>query len=243
MRRFLRVIAAGAAAFLLVLIVRFPARWAMSALPRGLACEQVAGTLWSGTCAGLIAWNTRLGDLSWTMHPLPLFAGRLDVDVALSGGGGSARARLELNPTGAVLARGVHAAFPLERRLIPELPPGTGGTAEVDLASLRWNGKRVTQIRGEIDVRDLTAERDEPLGSYRLVFPGGTGDEPVGEANDLGGPFALRATVRLTREPGYLIEGLIAARPSAFPDLVSQLRYLGPPDAQGRRQFSVSGTF
>lgn len=243
MRRRLGLIAAAAAAFLLILIVRFPARWAEGALPRGLACEQVTGTLWSGTCAGLIAFRTRLGDLTWTLHPLRLFIGRLDVDVALTGGEGAARARLVLTPRGAAAARGVHASFPLDRKLMPDLPPGTGGTTEVSLDSLHWNGVRVTEIRGEIDVRDLTAQGGEPLGSYRLVFPGGTGDEPVGEASDLGGPFALQATVHLTREPGYAIDGLIAARPSALPDLAAQLRYLGPPDSEGRRPFSLSGTF
>jgi hypothetical protein len=242
MRRRLGLIAAGAAAFLLGLIVRFPARWAALALPGGVVCEQVAGTLWSGTCAGLVVSHVRLGDLAWTLHPLQLLVGRLDLDVALMEGGGAARARLVLSPAGAVSVHGIHATFPLDRTLIPELPPGTGGTADVDLASLNWNGMRVTEIRGEVDVRDLTSA-GEPLGSYRLLFPGGAGDELVGRVSDLGGPFALQATVHLTREPGYVIEGLIAARPSASPDLAAQLRYLGAADSEGRRQFSVSGTF
>ncbi len=243
MRRPLGVIAAAVAAFLLVLIVRLPARWAALALPRNLACERLSGTLWSGTCAGLAAERTPIGDLAWSLHPLQLLTGRLSLDIALVRNGGTARGNVELSPTGSVTAHGVHADFAIDRGLIPELPPSTRGSAELDLVSLRWNGTRVTEIRGEIDVRDLTADRGEPLGSYRLSFPGGTGDEPVGELTDLGGPFALQGTVQLTSEPGYLVKGLIASRPSASPDLVSELSYLGAPDAQGRRPFSVEGTF
>lgn len=243
MGRRLGTIAAGVAAFLLVLIVRFPARWAALALPRNLACAQLSGTLWSGTCTGLIAAGAPLGDLTWSLRPLRLLAGRLALDVALARAGGTARASVEIGPTGAVTAHDVRAEFPLDRGLIPALPPYTHGSADVDLALLRWNGRRVTQMHGQIDVRDLTAGQGEPLGSYRLLFPGGPGDEPDGQLSDLGGPFAVQGTVRLTREPGYVVQGLIAARPTALPDLVSQLRYLGAPDAQGRRPFSVAGTF
>ncbi len=242
MRRHAGVIAAGVAVFVLILIVQFPARWAALALPRAVTCGQVAGTLWSGTCAGLTAAGMSLGDLQWTLHPLRLLTGRLDVDVALTRGAGAARARVEWSPRGAIAARGVHADFPVDSAFIPQLPPSTLGSAEVDLADLHWNGMRITEIRGQIEVRGLTIGQGALLGSYRLLFPGGPG-EPTGQLSDLGGPFALQGTVRLTPEPGYEVEGLIAARPSASPDLVSQLRYLGAPDAQGRRPFSIAGTF
>ncbi len=239
MRRHVGVIAAAVAAFLLVLIVRVPARWAAPALPRNVACSSLAGTLWSGTCAGLIAAGMPLGDLAWTLHPLRLLVGRLDADIALSRAGGSARANVELGPGGGITARRVHADFALDPRLIAALPPATHGSATVDLISLHWNGTRVTQIRGQIEVSGLTVDRGEPLGSYRLSFPGSAGDEPAGELSDLGGPFALQGTVHLTRAPGFVVEGRIAARPGAPPDLVSELRYLGEPDAQGRRPFTL----
>ncbi|MGB6451405.1 MAG: type II secretion system protein N, partial [Steroidobacteraceae bacterium] len=237
------MIATGVAAFVLVLVVQFPARWAALALPRGVACGQVAGTLWSGTCAGLAAAGMPLGDLGWSLHPLRLLTGRLDLDVALTRGAGAARARVELSPTGAIAARGIHADFPLDHAFIPQLPPSTRGSAAVELSSLDWNGKRITEIHGQIEVQGLTIGGGELLGSYRLLFPGSPGSELVGHLSDLGGPFAVAGTVRLTAEPGYEVDSLIAARPSASPDLLSQLRYLGAPDAQGRRQFSIAGTF
>ena len=38
-------------------------------------------------------------------------------------------------------------------------------------------------------------------------------------------------------------EGLVAARTGAPPELINNLRFLGSPDATGRRPFSVAGTF
>ncbi|MGH8148544.1 MAG: type II secretion system protein N [Steroidobacteraceae bacterium] len=256
-------IAAGAVAFALVLVARFPARWAAFALPHGVACARISGTLWSGTCAGLRAARTPVGNLRWTLHALRLLTGELSLDVSLARAGGGARSRIDLSPSGSITARGLAARFALGGGLLRELLPSAHGAVEAHLSRLHWNGHRVTEIAGVIEVRRLTVGAGESLGDYQLSFPAGlgvgrgaadghaganavtaaTGDEPLGQLSDLGGPFSLQATVRLTHNDGYVVNGLIAARPGASPDLAAQLRYFGAPDAQGRRQFSIAGTF
>ncbi|MGH8286318.1 MAG: type II secretion system protein N, partial [Steroidobacteraceae bacterium] len=57
------------------------------------------------------------------------------------------------------------------------------------------------------------------------------------------GPLNVTGSLRLTREPGFVLDGLVAARPDASPELARQLQYLGAPDAGGRRPFSIAGTF
>jgi hypothetical protein len=81
-----------------------------------------------------------------------------------------------------------------------------------------------------------------PLGSYAVSFPGGDG-EPVGQIKDLGGPLSLQGTLRFPRQGGYDLEGFVATRPEAAPELINNLRFLGSPDASGRRQFTMTGTF
>lgn len=245
-RRAAAVTAAAAAAFVIIVIARFPARWAAAALPRGTACLQISGTLWSGTCAGLTADGAPIGDVAWSAHPLRLLTGTLSADVALTRAAGSGRARIDRSPGGAISAHAVHAEFPLDHSLLAALPPSTRGTAQVDLATLRWDGRRITGIQGRIDVHGLTGDQGEPLGDYRLVFPGRPADasgDLVGRLTDLGGPLAVEGTVRLTREPGYVVDAQVAARPGAPPDLVNTLRFLGTPDASGRRPLSLAGTF
>ena len=236
-------IAAGAAAaFLIVLVARFPARWAAGLLPRGTSCAQLAGTLWRGTCTGLVAAGAPLGDLSWSTHPLGLLTGKLSLTVSLGMASGNARSNVALSPTGAISAEDLRATLPLNHALLSQVPPNVQGVMAIDLAALHWNGKRVTLLRGQFDVQGL-AIQGEPLGDYRLTFPGDSSDEPVGRLADLGGPLSVEGTLRLTREPGFVLDTLVAPRANAPRELVQDLRYLGSPDAEGRRPFSLAGTF
>lgn len=258
MRRGVKITAAAAAAFAVALIARFPARWAAGALPSDTRCSMISGTLWSGACAGLAAGGSPIGDLTWDVHPLRLLTGRLSADVALSRGAGTARARVDVSLGGALSARGLRAAFPLDHALVSALPPGMQGSVQADIPLLELDGSRITALRGRIDVHGLTDARGEPMGDYRLSFPakdssgpsdgasgasGRASGGPVGHLTDLGGPLSVDGTVRLTPEPGYVIEAQIAPRPGAPPELVDAMRFLGSPDANGRRPFSISGTF
>jgi general secretion pathway protein N len=244
MKRKLGMSAVALAAFVLILLVRFPAQWAAGALPRDTHCEQLDGTLWSGSCSGLSAQGNRLGDLTWSLHPLGLLSGRLALDLSLTQPATTmaASAHVEWSLSGTIAARNVHANLTLDHSFFKQLPPSMHGQLDAELAALRWDGKRITELQGQLDVRGLAADQNTPLGDYRLSFPGGPGD-PVGALKDIGGPLAVEGTLRLTPEPGYVVAGLVAARPSAPPDLAQQIRYLGSPDAQGRRPFSFAGTF
>ena len=244
MKRKLWMSAVALAAFVLILLVRFPAQWAVGALPRDTQCEQLDGTLWAGGCSGLTTQGNRLGDLTWTLHPLRLLAGSLALDLNLTQPATSmaASAHVECSLGGTLAARNVHAHLMLDHSLFKQLPPSMHGYLDAELAALRWDGKRITALQGQIDVRGLEADQTTPLGDYRLSFPGGPG-EPVGALKDIGGPLAVEGTLRLTPEPGYVVAGVVAARPSAPPQLAQQIRYLGSPDAEGRRPFSFAGTF
>jgi hypothetical protein len=126
---------------------------------------------------------------------------------------------------------------------MPQTPPGLRGLVRADLATLEWSGRAITAIAGRIEALDL-AQRAMALGDFVVVFPAtSAGSEPVGTLDDLGGPLDLSGTVRLTREPGWEMQGLVAARPEASPELARQLQYLGRPDAAGRRPFSIAGTW
>jgi len=242
MSRPLRWVAAGSAAFVLALIARFPASWAAWMLPRDVACRELGGTLWSGTCSDLTVTQASLGDLQWSLEPLRLFLGELSLQVSLTRPQGRARGGIEIGLSGAITGRNLQARFRLDHALIAQLPPSTRAVVDANLTSLRWQNGNIEAIRGEIAVTGLTTAQGESLGAYRIAFPGGGTGEPTGRLSDLGGPFSVEGTVRVTPGPGYVVSGLIAARTGAPPDLAAQLRYLGTPDSEGRREFSVAGT-
>ncbi|MGH7748557.1 MAG: type II secretion system protein N [Steroidobacteraceae bacterium] len=232
----------GAAAFAVIVLTRLPASWIV---PHGAsrACASLDGTVWSGACTGLTVQRTALGDLSWDLQPSRLLSGALAGHVLLMHGAVNVRADVTFGFNGGLTLRNLVADIPLEPALIPELPHQLRGTAHLDLALARLGHDRITELQGRIEAHDLVERsgRVTPLGSYALTFPGGSG-EPTATLQDLGGPLAVQGTLRLTKS-GYELEGLVAARPGAAPELVSNLQYLGSPDALGRRPFSMAGTF
>jgi len=234
----------AAVAFVVIVLARMPASWVVPARGPRWACASIEGSLWSGTCAGLTVTGTPLGDLSWDFHPLRLAAGRLAAHLTLSRGPAEAAADVELTFGERITARNLVADLPLDPTLVPAVPPTLHGRAHVQLALAELHHGIVRQLQGRIEARNLEERsgNNTALGSYAVSFPGGSGDQ-VGTLRDLEGPLALEGTLRLTPAPGFELEGFIAARNGAAPELVNSLRFLGSPDATGRRPFSLAGTF
>jgi general secretion pathway protein N len=234
----------AAVVFVVIVIARMPAAWVIPTSRAQASCASIDGSLWSGSCAGLAVSGTSLGDMSWELHPLKLFVGRLAAHVTLAHGLAQGSGDLELGFGQHITARNVTADLPLDPRLIPAVPATLQGRAHLDLALAEVQRGVITRLKGRIEARDLEERTgaSTPLGSYALTFPGGSGD-PIGQLRDLDGPLALEGTLHLTRQPGFELEGLIAPRPGAPRELVNNIRFLGSPDASGRRPFSLSGTF
>jgi general secretion pathway protein N len=228
-------------AFALVLIARLPAAWVLPA-KGGFTCVSVEGTLWSGGCGSLSVGREPVGDLSWELHPLALLTGKLAAHLTLVRQSANAVADVELGLGGHLTARNVRADLPLEPTLLPGLPPNLRGQAHVDLALARVQGNTLKELKGTLEAHDLqdVAGNRTVLGNYAVTFPGG--EPPVGQFKDLGGPLAVEGTIRLSPQ-GYEVQGLVAPRQGAAPELLDNLRFLGSPDQSGRRAFSLSGTF
>jgi general secretion pathway protein N len=227
-------------------IARLPASWVMPGPKSGMACSEVDGSVWNGTCTGLTVQQQPVGDLSWEVHAMRLLSGKINADVVVTRPTGSIRANVESGFDKKIVARDVLVDLPVDQELAAALPPnlrGLRGKLHAKLAYLRVDGQIIRAIEGVVEAHDLS-DGDQKWGSYSVTFPPPTTGVPVGELKDLGsGPLAVEGSLKLTPEPGFDLQGLVAARPSAPPDLVQNLRFLGSPDAQGRRQFSLESSF
>jgi general secretion pathway protein N len=244
-KRPLGIILAALLAFAAIVLARLPAAWVVPGAGNATAgCSSVDGSLWSGSCAGLFVQRKPVGDLSWDLHPWRLFAGRLAAHVTLSSPAVHGSADAEVGLGRHVLARALNADLPLDPHLLPGLPPALRGQAHLALARLELERGALTHLEGRIEVHDLEDRdgRATRLGSYVLTFAPTAGD-PVGQIRDLGGPLAVEGTLHLTRQGGFEVEGMVAPRADAPKELTDNLRFLGSPDASGRRPFSLSGTF
>ena len=241
----LRVWLAALLLFLSTVLVRLPANWALHLLPANLSCEQASGTLWHGSCARLQAAGLAIGPVSWQLHALPLLIARIDAEVHSEDARLPAQAHVSLRSGGRVEASAVRAQFELSPDLLPSFPEGWQGQVRLNLAALSAAAGRLISLQGTVDVASLRQQTPAmSLGSYQLNFApvAGASDGVVGNLRDTAGPLSVAGTLRYTASGGYEINGTVAARNEATPDLAKAVEYLGEVDGQGRRQFSLAGT-
>jgi general secretion pathway protein N len=245
MKRPILIATLAVLAFAIILLVRLPAAWVKGFLPDGVACVRISGTAWNGNCAGLLYKGAIVGNLNWELHPLALFRGKVSAFVSLTRGEDFVRGEIEAGSGGNLVARQLQAQMPLNPPLVPELSSGYAGNVSVNLAYLRVEKNVVAAIEGQLESSGLTELRTRTvLGSYSLVFPKAAGDgEPVGQLTSLDGPVDFEGTLRLTRQPGWAINGKVRLKPDTPPRLAQQLAYLGTPDPDGTRPLALEGTY
>jgi general secretion pathway protein N len=246
MKRTLTVIVLVIVAFAAIVLARLPASWLLPAGGADFSCATIAGSLWSGYCSGLKVRGTALGDLAWQLRPTRLLLGKLAAHIDVEQPPAtSAKGDIEIGLGGTVVARNLTASLPLDPKLLPGAPPTLTGALHLDiaLAKVTRNGV-VNNLEGRIEASDLIDRSGyvTPLGNFVVTFPGGTA-QPTGDVQDAGGPLAVQGKIVLTPQPGYDLSGYVTPRQSATPALINAIQFLGSPDAQGRRQFALSGTY
>jgi general secretion pathway protein N len=241
------LIAAGLAAFLVTLIVKLPARFLAPLLPARVTVGTLEGTIWRGRTDVLAVDGQSIGGVRWQLHPLELFLGRLALDGELDRRDGEARARLRLGLGGSVEARNVEAHLPLAALPRNIVPGGWSGVVRAELARVSLPQGAVPRIEGKVELRNLKAPPPQgaAIGSYSLLFDASSRQEDrlVGKVKDIEGPMQVEGTLSLGADRSYVVDGLVAPRPDASKAVTDTLRFLGTPDAQGRRPFSVAGTY
>lgn len=237
----------AAAGFLLAVVATLPLRWLVPLLPATLECAAPTGSVWSGQCAALRLGPNALGTTTWSVRPLELLRGRLGADISLQQPGLSLRAIVAVSPTGTLSARDLSGEVQLGYAFVERLAPNLRGRLALNLSEVVVRNRWVRSLRGDIVVDGLQQTHPQALalGSYRIQFdaPPDAAGRLVGKLQDSGGPLDVSGTLALLAEPGYELTGSVATRADAPQVLADQIRFLGSPDAAGRRQFAQSETF
>lgn len=249
MKRSWPLIALGVGAFLLFGLLTVPASVLLSQLASsGISAAGVEGTAWNGKAQVLQVGGVNLGGVEWDLHVLALFTGRLNADVKVTRSDGFAQTKVTATPAGSVSFQELTASLPLSALPSSVVPGGWAGMLNLKLVQLTLENGWPIGAEGTIDVIDVTGPARKPvnMGSYKVTFPAQDGsaadDTLTGALTDIGGPLQISGTLQLKTDRSYVVEGLVATRPNAPRDVVNALQYLGAPDAQGRRPFSIAGT-
>lgn len=248
MKRLWPLVALGVGAFVIFALATLPANIVLSRLESaGIHAGGVSGTIWNGRAQVLQLQGVNIGSVEWKLHALALFTAHANADVKVTRADGFAQTQLSASPGGTIRLQALAASLPLSALPASTLPGGWTGTLNGRIADLTLDNGWPTRVDGTLDVMDLTgpARRPANMGSYRVVFDPAASTAEVlrGAVTDAGdGPLQISGNVELKSDHSYVVDALVATRPNAPRDLVSSLEYLGPPDAQGRRQFSMAGT-
>lgn len=245
-RRLWPLIALGIGAYVLFALVTLPASLLASRLaPLGVNAAGVDGTVWKGRAQVLQIGAFNLGSANWDLHVLPLFTGRVQAEVKASRVDGFAQGVVAVS-SGKTRLSALTASLPLSAFPASVFPGGWSGTANVKLRDLVLEKGWPVTADGTIEAMDLVgpARRPANIGSYKLIFVPATqpSDTLEGALSDLSGPLQIAGTLHLKNDRSYLVEGFVTTRPDTPRNVADALQFLGAPDAQGRRPFSLAGT-
>jgi general secretion pathway protein N len=252
-----RWIALGLGAYALFLIMTAPATLLTKRLQQqGILASGVSGTVWEGRAASLQVRGFSVGAVQWKLHPTHVFLGRLNIDVDAKRNDGSLVSNVSLQRGGKVTLRDLRVSLPIPTitgfasmrggGMATGMLGGWKGTLEAQLGELVIENNWPVRIAGRIDATDLVGPARQPtaIGSYRIEFPAAqNAAELQGNiASHPQSPLDVVGVVRLLPGRQYVIDAQVGTRSEAPASISKALEYLGPPDAQGRRPLSMSGS-
>lgn len=237
----------GVLVFAGVGVATLPASLVVSRLPPQVAVEGASGTVWNGAATQASWQGTPLGALTWNAHPLSLLGGRADYSIELARPDGFVRGRVSASfGGGSVEARDVELQMPitaLSRSVAANAWRGDlAGTVQRARLENGWPVDLVARFRMS-GLRPPGAPFD--VGSYELNFDeaASTPERLTGRVRDLEAPLVVRGQLEIRPNRSYTLQGEVAPKPGAPPDVANAVAFLGAADAAGRRQFAITGTF
>jgi len=168
-------LAVGAAAYLLILVVNFPAGFIrdqlQAALP-GLELGTVSGSVFSGHSSPADFRGFPLGTVTWQLRPQALLLLRLEYGLSFTHPDNSGTLKIGIGPGGDVHGRALEmqlAPAPLVNRFSP-MALETRGMLNVSLASFDIEDARLQSLTGTADWQDAAIESPLllPLGEVAL---------------------------------------------------------------------------
>ena len=191
--------------------------------------------------------NASLGSVAWDVNLLRFFAGKMSADIHVQRESGSVQATVSKGFGKQVRLSDIRGVMPIASMGGLGLPGGWQGDVRLQIATLDLENSWPVQARGMIDVNNLVGPANQPtaLGNFHAEFAGGASTQNAlsGTLTSTGdGPLDVNGTLRLLPNRTYVIDAQVATRPNAPASIAKALQYLGPPDSQGRRPLSISGS-
>ena len=243
MRKHKRLVLAGIATIVIGLVITFPARVAYQWFAPGeLKLSGITGSVWRGSAAQGSAGGFYLANVNWRMRPCALFTGKLEFASNSKLAPGFFDAKIAMGIGGSLILSDMAGSLTMDT-LSALLPlNGIEGDVNVQFEKLVVKNGMPVEATGTLEIANLVSRYLSPtrLGDYRAEFQSHD-DGILGSVESISGVLEVAGTIALNKERNYEFVGKVAAKPSAPPSIAQQLRLLGSPDSQGKREFRIEG--
>ncbi len=254
--QYLPLLAFGLLAYLVALVISFPAERAYSHWQTSenasadIALAGISGSVWSGRAAMALVQGQPLEKVEWSLRPWALLFGQVGLNWRFQlppgnekeGQGGYGQGNTALGLDGSVAFATLEARLPagMIARMAKASALRPTGLVSLNLHDVLWDGQSLRSAEGRIVWNGAGVSLLKPIALGDQVIALETGDGVVkGVLSDGGGPLSLDGLLTLNAEGEYEFSGSLAARNA--PELERALRSLGRPGADGRIKLKRSG--
>lgn len=223
----------------------FPARVAYDWFaPDPIHLSGIDGSLWHGYAAAGVANGVYFTKLRWAFKPLALITGQVAFKISADTSAGNVSTSVAIGMGGQLSMSNLRARLSLDT-LHPALHENRiGGVLNIQLQSLVLQDGWPSKARGSIGLGNLFAGAMGPasLGNFQVEFTTDV-DGIIGTLTDTGAIFDVTGTIQLSNDRTYSLVGFVAENSQTPAAIKQNLRLLGSPDQNGRRQFRFEGSF
>lgn len=251
----LKWLAAGAALYLLFLLLTLPATHITGRLSAWLAeqprapivqLQGVSGPWWHGRVEQLQLDGIRPGPLSWRWRPTALLAGRFGLNLDLQGEATHGETQLAVSPGGILYLKDLTLELSAAEaiRTLPALPVPVDADGRLlltlDRAVVAPDGLP-RELAGQLEWREAGLQSPLRVRLEHLVAELASEEAAlVARLSDRGGDLDLSGEARLDPASGrYRLDLRLRARNN--PELRDSLALMGRPDARGYHNVNRSG--
>ncbi|WP_455199546.1 type II secretion system protein N [Kaarinaea lacus] len=257
-----RYLLLGVLAYIIVLVLNFPAEvayahWKNSEAAKSKAGRQfslvgISGSVWSGQAGLGVIQGQSVKDVEWNLRPWSLLLGQVGLGWSFrlpdsTGNQGFGRGITSMGLGGSLTFSELEMNLPLieAAKLVGMSALRPSGSVNLNLQDVEWDGQSLVSATGRVVWRDagVSLVRSVSLGDLTMDLE--TEDNKIkGHISDSGGPLSIDAVLNLSADGAYQVNGTLAARndPSGDNTLQTTLRSMGRPGPDGKVRIDYSGT-
>ncbi len=246
MKRAWPLLVIGAVAYLLVMLVTFPAVRLVPLLERqvaGLSLHAVAGSVFSGQAAQLVYQGMDYGHLDWEFRPAGLLLGRVEFHLELSDPANPGQANIAFTPWGHVYGKDIELVLSSDRVVnhYSPVPVKTSGDIRLKIDTFRVAGEFPEDVAGLVSweggvvldpVEIILGDVSMSLSSREDVILGSLVE---------GGRLEAAGEMQLFADGRYLVNMQILPDNEMSDDTLAVLETLGRMQSDGSLLFNTSG--